>query len=452
MRGVADGAKRGDGDHAGDDARPPLIPRAGARPLHPRGEKGGVSAVAAAVLDRRLSARSPHPLALALSGGGDSVALLLAARAWARARGRRLLVLTVDHGLQPQSAAWTQACAALAARAGADFRPLTWEGEKPARGLPAAARAARHRLLAAAARAAGARVMLTGHTADDAAEARAMRRAGSSTPEPREWSPSPAWPEGRGLFLLRPLLALRRAALRDWLAAQGQTWIEDPANLDLRYARARARAALAGGGTAAASDPAAFALAEAARVEPWGEIVIARRALAAAAPGEAERLLGLACVCAGGGMRLPGAAARARLAAQATTGTPRAATLAGARVVTDGAVVRIAREPGEAARGGLAPAKLHAGEPVVWDGRFELRAAGPGLEARPLAGLGRRLPADQRRALARLPVAARGALPAIIGPAGVSCPLLGASEVEVAGLVEDRFRAAAGLIDREPTD
>jgi tRNA(Ile)-lysidine synthase len=196
----------------------------------------------AAVLDRRLSATSARPVAVALSGGGDSVALLLAARAWAAAHGRRLVALTVDHRLQPQSRAWTEACGELAHSLGAGFQALAWEGEKPPRGLPAAARAARHRLLAEAARGCGARVILVGHTADDVAEARAMRQAGSTTPAPREWSPAPVWPEGRGIFLARPLLALRRAALRDWLAAEGARWIEDPANADPRYARARARA------------------------------------------------------------------------------------------------------------------------------------------------------------------------------------------------------------------
>jgi len=166
------------------------------------------------VLDRRLLAKSPRPVAVALSGGGDSLALLLLVRAWAKRAGRELLVLTVDHGLQPESAAWTGTCSATATRLGLAFEALAWTGEKPATGLSAAARQARHRLLAQAARRAGARVMLMGHTADDILEARLMRARGSTTPDPREWSPSPVWPQGRGLFLLRPLLEVRRNAIR----------------------------------------------------------------------------------------------------------------------------------------------------------------------------------------------------------------------------------------------
>ena len=58
------------------------------------------------VLERRLDPGSPAPLAVAFSGGGDSLALLLAARAFAGRHGRRLAAVHVDHGLQPHSAAW----------------------------------------------------------------------------------------------------------------------------------------------------------------------------------------------------------------------------------------------------------------------------------------------------------------------------------------------------------
>src|SRR5690606_9178284 len=89
----------------------------------------------------------------------------------------------------------------------------------------------------------GARVILFAHTADDVAEGDRMRAEGSTLGRLRDWSPSPAWPEGRGLMLLRPMLDVSRSELRDWLRGQGADWIDDPANEDLRYARARARVA-----------------------------------------------------------------------------------------------------------------------------------------------------------------------------------------------------------------
>ncbi|RZJ97851.1 MAG: hypothetical protein EON88_01980 [Brevundimonas sp.] len=148
-------------------------------------------------LTARLETQTARPLVVALSGGGDSVALLHLAADWADARGRPLLALTVDHGLTPASADWTARAEAAARAVGADWRGLVWRGDKPATGLPAAARLARHRLLADAARKAGARVILIAHTADDIDEGEVMRAEGSSVGRLREWSPSPVWPEGR---------------------------------------------------------------------------------------------------------------------------------------------------------------------------------------------------------------------------------------------------------------
>ena len=201
-----------------------------------------ISNLAAASLSCRLDPNAPPPLVVAFSGGGDSLALLIAAKAWAEGAGRRLVAVTVDHRLQAAGAEWARWCEARCRRLGVAHRTMIWTGGKPATGLSAAARHARHGLIADAARQAGACVILMGHTADDRLEARSMRAAGGSVPDPREWSPSPVWPQGRGLFILRPLIEARRAAIRAALAAAGETWIEDPANRDPRHARAPAPA------------------------------------------------------------------------------------------------------------------------------------------------------------------------------------------------------------------
>lgn len=397
----------------------------------------GLEARACDALDRRLLRERRWPLAVALSGGGDSLALTLIADAWARRARRELLILTVDHALRPESRDWTAACAAVATRLGRPFRALVWEGAKPRTGLPAAARAARHRLLAQAARDAGAKVVLMGHTADDLAEAAAMRAAGSTTPSPREWSPSPAWPEGRGVFLLRPLLTIGRDELRHDLATRGQEWIDDPANTDPSYARARAR--LAGAPAVEGDEASALALAGDA-AEAAGIITIDRAALRSATADDARRFVALAAVSAGGGARLPSAARVASLAERLRGGEPMVATLAGARIESDGQVVRLFREAGEAQRGGLASMGL----PGVWDGRFDLN--GPGRVCR-LLGLASQLPAEQRTALRGIPPAARGALPAVLDDDGrLSCPALTGAP----SLVGARLRAAAGLVAREP--
>ncbi len=398
-----------------------------------------------AVLDRRLDPTSAAPLAVGFSGGGDSLFLLKTALDWARPRRRPVLALVVDHQLQPGSDRWTGEALAKADALGATARALVWTGDKPNAGLPAAARRARHALLADAARAAGARVLLLGHTASDLAESAAMRAGGSTVPDPREWAPSPVWPEGRNVFVLRPLLSVTRAAIRQALAAEGEDWLEDPANVDLRYARARARAAGAtdpsSGPPPSPSPPPAFG------IDASGSIRLPRDIAAAH--------LAAALLCAAGTERPPRGARLDRLVQRVNSGEGFTATLAGARVEA-GADVLVCRDAGETARGGLAPLALSAGETGVWDGRWEVAAGDTSLTVVALKGLAAGLSPDQRARLARMPAPARPALPLLLrhGAAPAPAPLDGpdlAAEggARVRSLVLDRFKAATGLCDQE---
>jgi tRNA(Ile)-lysidine synthase len=249
------------------------------------------------------------------------------------------------------------------------------------------------------------------------------------------WSPSPVWPEGRGLFLLRPLLSVRREAIRAALAEAGESWIEDPSNVDLRYARSRVRAS--GVQPPLVADTVGpLTLVERAS-DMAGIITIARSDLQAAPPEPVRRFVGLACVSAGGGERLP-LTARVVRAADALRGPdPFVATLAGARIEADSATVSIFREAGEAARGGLAPVC----GPGVWDGRFEVAA---GWEVRQLAGVAAQLGPGDREVLRGMPASARGAMPVRLAEDG------GVALAALTSLVGPRLRAAAGLVQREP--
>jgi len=406
-----------------------------------------IEAAAFAVFDARLDPTSRAPLAVAVSGGGDSVALLWLAAAWAGRHHRPLQVLTVDHGLNAASAAWTAFVAGAAVRLGLATRVLRWSGPKPATGLPAAAREARHRLLGQAAREAGARVLLMGHTADDRLEGERMRAEGASVGDPREWTPSPAWPEGRDVFLLRPLLAIRREPLRDWLRAQGEAWIEDPANQDVRFHRARVRdpSPFVGEGVfRSGTDDGEFPLDAAGASETPHPAASqppspARgEGLLALARAEATKWLGPATLCAAGGARPPRAERLRALSDRLATGENFTATLAGARLTARGDCVLLGRDAG---RSGIPPLAVEAGE-AVWDGRFAVVTDRPGAVVA-LRGRLARLEPAARAALAGVPSWQRPTLPILETPDGKL------RMVRRRCLVHDRWLAACGAFARE---
>jgi tRNA(Ile)-lysidine synthase len=183
----------------------------------------------------------PQPLlAVGLSGGADSTALLHLATDWARRRDGSILALTVDHGLRVGSAAEAAEVASKCAGLGIEHRVLVWRGDKPRSAIQARARAVRHALLELACAEYGALHLLLGHHADDQRETIAMRAARVSGPI--GLAGMSAIVERRHVRVLRPLLALGQASLRLWLASRGIDWLEDPSNRDPRFLRARMRA------------------------------------------------------------------------------------------------------------------------------------------------------------------------------------------------------------------
>jgi tRNA(Ile)-lysidine synthase len=181
-------------------------------------------------------------IAVGVSGGPDSVALLLLAAA---AFPRRVVAITVDHGLRAASAAEASGVAAQCARHAILHTTLVWADGKAGAGVPAAARAARYALMADWCAANGVALLLTAHHADDQAETLLMRLArgsgvGGLSGIRARWVLRP------GVTLLRPLLAVRRAALAAIAAESGWPIVDDPTNHDPHYARTQARRLLAG--------------------------------------------------------------------------------------------------------------------------------------------------------------------------------------------------------------
>jgi len=419
---------------------------------HAETSDSALGAAAAAVFDRRLQTGGRAPIGVAFSGGGDSLMALKLTKAWADRHGRSVVAFSVDHGLQAASADWVAATHVAAERLGVNFRALAWSGPKPATGLPAAARAARHQLIADAARGVGASVVVFGHTADDVIEGELMRAQGLRLGTLREWSPSPVWPQGRGLFLLRPLLGVRREEIRSALAATGEDWIDDPANLDPRSPRARVRPLAARSETSVAppEDHAVSELARAAVIGADGAIVFDRVRLAAAPHAAIVRVFAAALTCAGGQARPPRGRRLEALIGRIAASESFTATLGGAKMVA-GAQITIARDAGEARRGGLAPLALNEHQTGVWDGRFEINAGDAPVVVGLLAGRTKALSDKALRALRTLPAARRPALPLIdCGLAPPTCPILAeVLHVTVKPLVPARFLAACGVILKE---
>jgi tRNA(Ile)-lysidine synthase len=151
--------------------------------------------------------------------------------------------LTVDHRLRPEAAAEASSVAAQCAGAGIAAQILAWTGDKPAAGLPAAARAARYQLMGDWCRAAAIGLLLTAHHADDQAETVLMRLGrGSGDGIAGIRAMRPLLPE---VTLVRPLLGVPKRDLVAIAAASGWTIASDPTNDDARLDRTRARQLLA---------------------------------------------------------------------------------------------------------------------------------------------------------------------------------------------------------------
>jgi tRNA(Ile)-lysidine synthase len=191
---------------------------------------------------------APWPGAVAVSGGGDSLALMHLLKDWSRAAGLAApAVLTVDHGLESGSRENARKAVRWAKQAGLKAYAFSWDEPKPKSDVEAAARAARYRLMGEWCRANGVAALYAGHTRDDLAETFLLRLARGSGLDGlaaiRAVGSYPL-PGFSGLNVVRPLLGLDRDMLRAYLAARGQEWIEDPMNRDPRFDRVRIRDAL----------------------------------------------------------------------------------------------------------------------------------------------------------------------------------------------------------------
>lgn len=351
-------------------------------------------------IERMTAKAGEGPILVALSGGGDSVALLHLLSATLGNRDVRAVV--VDHSLRAGSGEDARRAADIAQAIGrpAQIVKLAWEDG--ANRAHEAAREARYRALCAAARACGARVIVTGHTRDDQAETVLMRMQRGSglrgLSGMRAFAPMPIWPEGRGLWLARPLLAMRRQELRDYLRTRQADWIEDPSNENQVYARVRARGFLAEQEAAGIDAMRLAAVATRlqsvmAQIDEAASALIATRAkflgdevTIASSDADAlvrQRALQVLITAAGGSARGPDADAVAAIDDAVQSGSFTGATLSGAQLRLRRGGLVLSRDRG-ALEGradgtpGVAPLALPAGAETVWDARLALTAPDAG--------------------------------------------------------------------------
>lgn len=178
-------------------------------------------------------------VAVGVSGGADSLALVLQAAEELAVFGRKIVALTVDHGLRPTSRMEAEYVAGLMQKYGIEHHILTWTGKKPTTGIEEAARQARYALIAEWCSQNNVRVLLTAHHAKDQAETFLMRLQRGSGLEGlcgiREYSVRD------GLVILRPLLAVNPENLRDYLRQRAIVWVEDESNRDTTFLRGKIR-------------------------------------------------------------------------------------------------------------------------------------------------------------------------------------------------------------------
>jgi tRNA(Ile)-lysidine synthase len=408
--------------------------------------------------------RAPR-LAVAVSGGADSLALALLADAWARRHGGEIVALTVDHGLRPASAAEARQVGDWLGARGIAHRTLTWEGPHPASDIQAVARAARYRLLEAWCGAHGCLHLLTAHHREDRAETFWLRLARGSGLD--GLAGISAVSERAECRVLRPLLDVPPERLRERLREDGQAWIEDPSNRNAGFARVRVRQARAlltaeglsaerlgetlrhlGRARQALEAGTAGLLARAVTLHPAGFAWIDPEAIRRVESELGLRALAAVLATVGGAEYPPRLERLERLYdALGRDAQGRGRTLGGCCLVASAGAVLVCREPAAMEP----PVALSPGGAFIWDGRFRVeteQACPAGLTVGALGQDRHDLPPEARRRLRMLPGPARPTLAVLRDQAGwAAIPALAWARepVHFLGIARIAFRPSRAL-------
>ncbi|PHR91222.1 MAG: tRNA lysidine(34) synthetase TilS [Robiginitomaculum sp.] len=401
----------------------------------------------------RVAGKNGPPLSVAFSGGGDSTALLFIVCEWAKRQARPVFALIVDHGLREGSGKEAELAAKRAQAMGAQAKILRWEGVKPDTGIQEKARQARYKLLGETCRQLGSVQLLLGHTRDDQAETLFMRAQKHSG-----WRGfagmgirrlAPIWPELYAVEIMRPLLDVSRDELRRFNAENHLEFIDDPSNENHKFARIRARTALAKMPEVKdqflctamhaqkclreEKNKIKTVLAAHVKIHKWGGASLETQGLKVNSELAPQILKYLIHAVSGEAQAIPLDKLNGLNAKLLKPGF-RGATLGGAQFVGGKHDVLIVRDPGAVLGRKQKPSKLPIAlstqTPTLWDGRFLVETDQAGLNMAPLMTYADQLDKQQKQALKNIPEPARAGLPCILrdnmsgGSTSEECELL----------------------------
>jgi tRNA(Ile)-lysidine synthase len=383
---------------------------------------GSVGRAEFAALMTALGPFEAHPhIAVACSGGADSMALALLLHDWTRSVAGRLTALTVDHRLRPESGAEARQVADWLGRRGITHETLARPDAPSSGNLQAAARRMRYALLSSWCRGRGVLHLALAHHREDQAETLLLRLARGSGVD--GLAAMAAVSESADVRLLRPLLTVERSRLAATLEAAGQPHVEDPSNENAAFRRVRLRhsaavlaregltagrlaatAARLGRARAALDDAAARLLAEAAALYPEGYALLDTAALRTAPAEIALRALARV-VTAVSGSSYPPRFERTqnlyRALCASADGLAGGRTLGGCRILSYRGRAMVCRESGAADMAAGAAGRF------LWDGRFRVVVDGDsGFELRRLGRKGWLDAVADRPSLRQTPVPA----------------------------------------------
>ena len=400
-------------------------------------EPSPISEAEFAILMDRLAPFERRPtLAVAVSGGPDSLALTCLAARWATSRDGRVIGLTVDHDLRAESSKEADQTAAWLSKHGIDHHTLRWTGPKPTSGLQQKARNARYDLLLAWCRDAAVLHLLTGHHREDQAETVALRKEKQSGPD--GLAGMAMIRDLPHLRLLRPFLGTGKARLIATLRHLEQPWVDDPSNRNPVFTRNRLRrdgidlellsaeARLRGRERALAEKRLQAVLAEIVSVDPAGFASAPDRAFLDQPPDIGGSLLARVLMTIGGGA-YPPRSKRLQSLLDAMRGDQhfQGRTLYHCQVLKQQGRWFFFREANDTTTQALPP-----GQWLLWDDRFLVRWWGPDKDYRIQAlgghGWSKRQGLIESGRMRHIPAALRASLPSICqGDQPVAIPHLG---------------------------